>query len=216
MTPIERSSTRILALSLPDLACELAALARESALGVSGALTLDAPLAIVIADRPEDMKATSPISAVTSRARRMGVYPGQSVTSARARIANIDIRRVGNDEIHAALARVAEMALAFGPLVSVVMPDTVLVDVTGVAHLFKTGTIDAETSLLADLFDRVRALGHHVRGAIAGGPSIARAVARFSASQQTVVPSGQDLAAFLRCPSARFLSMIRCCCGSSK
>lgn len=181
---------RLLALALPDLACEIAALSRESAVGVSGALALDAPLAVVVSPAGEPIKPTAPLYAVALRARRLGVFSGQSVAAARALVGNLDVRRVTPAELAAALGRIAEMTLAFGPVASVVMPDTVLVDVTGAAHL-----AGGEDALLTELLERVRALGHHVRGAIAGGPRIARAVALHAQQPRSVVAPGADRAA---------------------
>lgn len=182
---------RVLALALPDLACELAALARESALGVAGALTLQAPLAVVVAGRDEIVNEASRLGAVTARARRCGVFPGQRVAEARTLVADLDVRRVDPTELDAALGRIAEMAIAFGPVVSFESPDTVWVDVTGTAHL-----VGGEEALVSQLCERVRSLGHRVRGAIASGPSVAQALARYSPVPQTVVPLGNDVQAF--------------------
>ncbi|MCU0681035.1 MAG: DNA polymerase Y family protein [Polyangiaceae bacterium] len=186
---------RVLALALPDLACELAALARESALGMAGALTLQAPLAVVVAGRGEGIGETSILSAVTARARRCGVFPGQRVADAHTLVADLDVRRVDPADVDAALARVAEMALAFGPVVAFEGPDTVWVDVSGTAHL-----VGGEEALVAQLCERVRSLGHRVRGAIASGPSVAQALARYSPIPQTVVPPGRDAQAFAPMP----------------
>ena len=188
---------RILALALPDLACELAALARESAIGVAGALALDAPLVVVLADAPADVKPTSPLGAVSSRARRLGVFPGQTVAEAGSLVAGLDVRRVATAELTDALGRVAEIALAFGPTASVIAPDTVLLDVTGSSHL-----AGGEAALLDELVSRVRSLGHRVRGAIAGGPTIARATARLAATPRMVLPVGGDRAALAALPLA--------------
>ncbi len=182
---------RVLALALPDLACELAALARESALGMAGALTLQAPLAVVIADRADGVREASRLGAVTARARRCGVFPGQRVSDGRALVADLDVRRVDPAELDAALGRVAEMALAFGPVVSFEGPDTVWVDVSGTAHL-----VGGEEALVAQLCERVRSLGHRVRGAIASSPTLAQALARYAPIPQTVVPPGNDEQAF--------------------
>lgn len=188
---------RILALALPDLVCELAALARESAVGVAGALALDAPLVVVLAATPDDMKPNARISAVTLRARRLGVFPGQTVAEAHARASGLDVRRVSPDDVASALGRIAEMALALGPTAQVISPDTVLLDVTGAAHL-----AGGEEALLGELSARVRALGHRVRGAIASGPATARAVARSGPTPSAIVPPLGDRAALAGLPLA--------------
>jgi protein ImuB len=154
-------------------------------------LTLQAPLAVVVAGRAEGVGEGSRLSAVTARARRCGVFAGQRVAEAHALVADLDVRRVDPADVDAALARIAEMALAFGPVVSFEGPDTVWVDVTGTAHL-----VGGEEALVAQLCERVRSLGHRVRGAIASGPSVAQALARYSPVPQTVVPPGNDVQAF--------------------
>ena len=122
---------RVLALVLPDLPCELASLARESAVGVAGALSLNAPLAVVLAASHDEVKPVSQLAGVSRAARRFGVFVGQKATAARALVANLDVRRVSPADVSAALSRIAEMALAFGPLASIVAPDNVLLDITG-------------------------------------------------------------------------------------
>src|SRR6185437_11511289 len=120
------------------------------------------------------------------------------VTEAAALHTGLSVHRVSYGEIDAALGQVAEVALAFGPTASLRLRDapadergvwggssplsvdraprtpwgdapfdTVWLDITGAAHL-------------AELEERVGALGHRVRLAIAGGPRIAQALARWA------------------------------------
>src|SRR6185437_7373560 len=128
------------------------------------------------------------------------------VTEAAALHTGLSVHRVSYGEIDAALGQVAEVALAFGPTASLRLRDapadergvwggssplsvdraprtpwgdapfdTVWLDITGAAHL--TG---GEEPLLAELEERIGALGHRVRLAIAGGPRIAQALARWA------------------------------------
>jgi protein ImuB len=200
---------RVLALHLPDLACELATLRRESQAGLSHALSLRAPLAVVLAvpggpelsvgsggEEPE-LTAKSVLFAVTERARRLGVHVGQSVASARALSSDLDVRVVTPSELEGALGRIAESMFTLSPTVSVQGPDTVLLDVTGGAGLSlgvggSAAARGREEVLLDEACERVRALGHRVRGAIADGVHTARAVARFAPIPRVVVPAGND------------------------
>ncbi|HET9953452.1 MAG TPA: DNA polymerase Y family protein [Polyangiaceae bacterium] len=127
------------------------------------------------------------MEAVNGEAQRLGVRRGQTVAEARAITARLDIQQVSRSAIEHGLARVAEIALAFGAVVSFEMPDTVWVDITGAAHL-----LGGETALLAELVSRVREAGHLVRGAVSVGPLLARALARFGTLSEEgfiVVPS---------------------------
>jgi protein ImuB len=199
---------RVLALYLPDLACELAMLRRESQAGLSQALSLRAPLAVVLAapggaelsvgsggEGPE-LTGKSVLFAVTERARRLGVHVGQSVASARALSSDLDVRVVTPSELEEALGRIAELMFTLSPTVSLQGPDTVLLDVTGMVGLTALsgggGGGGREEVLLDEACERVRALGHRVRGAIADGVHTARAVARFAPIPRVVVPAGND------------------------
>jgi protein ImuB len=102
--------------------------------------------------------------------------------------------------VRAAFERVAEAALAFGPAVAFdVALDVVWVEIGGCAHLH-----DGERELAQALDARVRALGHACRVAVADGPRIAAAVARFAPDTSTplVVPEEKAAAAMRFLPVA--------------
>jgi len=109
------------------------------------------------------------------------------------------VRTLAPEKVQAALARVAEVALGYGSVVSVESAlltdgrpaaDTVWVDITGAAHL-KGG----EQELAEELRDQVRALGHEVRLAIANGKHVAQAIARWATPEPRgiVVPTEQTV-----------------------
>ena len=86
------------------------------------------------------------------------------------------MRVVAESAVRAGLERIAEVSLAIGPSTAFdVASDVVWVDVGGCAHLH-----GGEDELARALEARVRALGHACRVAIADGPRLAAAVARFS------------------------------------
>ena len=179
------SGRRVVAVVLPELLCEVAAEAwlKEPQ---QGSLT-EVPLAVVLDVDPTAAK----LDAVNRVARRFGVNTGQTIVEAQAFLSQLVVRRLAPEKVQAALARVAEVALAYGSLVSVELaqslkdgsvalkdgrpaPDTVWIDITGAAHLR-----GGEQELAEELYDQVRALGHEVRLAIAGGKHIAQAIARW-------------------------------------
>lgn len=182
---------RVAAIVLPELACELA---RRRA-DVSG------PLGVIIDGQGVDEAtlATAVLDVVDSEARQLGVRPGQKVVEAAALVAHLAVHRVSLVEIEAALGQVAEVALAFGATVATRLAeeggsarrrepwdaplDTVWVDITGSAHL-----VGGEDALLEQLCERVQALGHRPHAAIAGGPRIAQALARWSRSAKAPPP----------------------------
>ena len=179
---------RIVAIVLPQLACEIARRKLPPAgNGVEG------PIGVVLSRDGTGVAGTETavLDAVEDEARRYGVRAGQRVTEAAALLARLSVHRVTYGEIDAALGRVAEVALALGPVAALALReapegaprtpwgdapfDTVWLDVTGSAHL-----AGGEEALLAELEERLGALGHRARLAIAGGPRLAQALARWA------------------------------------
>ncbi|WP_437870040.1 DinB/UmuC family translesion DNA polymerase [Sorangium sp. So ce363] len=205
---------RIVAIVLPQLACEL--VKQRGPVSPSG----KAPLAVILggeedrraalASQPErePQAPAAVIDVVDDEARRYGVRPGQKVVEAAALVAHLAIHRVTFAEIDAALGRVAEVALGLGATAAIQLGeqgapragaarasraperaasearspwgdgpyDTVWLDITGASHL-----VGGEEALLGELGERVAALGHRARLAIADGPRLAQALARFGA-----------------------------------
>jgi protein ImuB len=182
-------SRRIAAVALPQLGVEL----------VRQRLQVDGPLAVLfsyslsdshIEERQTRDKATAIIDLVDETAWHYGVRPGQGVVEAQATLAGLQIHTVSIDEILAALGRIAEVCLNLGATASIrlhpeqsgeterikrqTVHDTVWLDITGAAHL-----VGGEQALLDELCERVQALGHRAQAAIAAGPRIAQALARF-------------------------------------
>jgi protein ImuB len=114
------------------------------------------------------------LAAVNAAAERFGVRVGQTVAEAQAFVTRLSIKEVTREQVLARLGEVAEVALGFGPTVSIESPDTVWVDVSGAAHLS-----GGEDALALELAARVRELGHRVRVSISGGPRLAQALARW-------------------------------------
>ncbi|HEY4012721.1 MAG TPA: DNA polymerase Y family protein [Polyangiaceae bacterium] len=160
------------------------------------------PLAVVVA-RPGGSVQTerhvlgnTRIDCVSREAARLGVQAGSTVAAAKAKLAELRVRVVPVGAVHTVLARLAEAALAFGPTTAFdASRDVVWVDVTGCA-----GLRGGEAGLLRALAAKVRELGHACRVAVADGPRLAAAVARFSRSDAVVVPEGNGAAAVRALP----------------
>lgn len=173
------------------------------------------PLAIVIAPPPPapllteaKLLGNTRLDVVSREARRLGVHPGHTIAQARARASNLAVRVVRAEDVTGVLARLAEVALAFGATVSFANAgganagganaggtstkksaptsygDVVWVDVTGCAHLHARASsgeaVDAsgETILAARLARVFSGLGHVCSVAIADGPRVAAMLAR--------------------------------------
>jgi protein ImuB len=126
---------------------------------------------------------------------------GQTTAAARAKCAALRVHVVAEEAVGATLVRVAEVALAFGPSVAFdIAQDVVWVEIGGCAHLQ-----GGERELAQKLEERVRALGHACRVAIADGPRVAAAVARFATARRRgpfVVPEGEGASAMRVLPVA--------------
>lgn len=195
---------RVAALVLPELLCEIAAPAKTNPRAQKRALRH--PLGVVLADGSESM-ATDPnagiepssvLRSVNHAAASLGVRVGQTVTEAQAIAARLSVYRLSLGRVEQELARIAEVAMSFGATVSFAAPDTVWVDVTGSSHLF-----GGEIALAAELSAKIRHLGHRCRLVIAGGPTLARAMARHAevgVEGTRIVESPQTLSAVGKLP----------------
>lgn len=206
---------RIAAISFPELRIEVVRAASSTKADLSaddGPMSTRAgiPLAIVIAPPPPapllteaKLLGNTRLDVVSREARMLGVHPGHTIAQARARASNLAVRVVRAEEVSGVLARLAEVALAFGATVSFSAfanagsagnyGDVVWVDVTGCAHLHaprknaegsakedgENGErADGETILAARLARVFTGLGHICSVAIADGPRVAAMLAR--------------------------------------
>lgn len=218
---------RIAAISLPELRVEVVradehakaradasenADASADAEAVSARARAGMPLAIVVAPAPlteAKLLGNTRLDVVSREARALGIHPGQTIAQARARASNLAVRVVRPEAVHDVLARLAEVALAFGATVSFSSAssdesnasasygDVIWVDVTGCAHLHaprgreregarsnETASTDGESVLATRLARVFGGLGHVCTVAIADGPRIAAILARAAAASR--------------------------------
>jgi protein ImuB len=195
---------RIVAIVLPDIACELARLSSIT----------NGPFAVIVDDdEPSDepVRPSAILHAVDRQAWQYGARPGQKAAQAAAFVGKLNIVRLSRSRILGALGTIAEVALSFGTTAGLDLHgdderlrdeealarypagpgagpyDTVWLDVTGCSRL-----VGGDDLLCAELRDRIGQLGHRARVAIADGPRIAQALARWSPSSETVVPAGES------------------------
>jgi len=121
------------------------------------------------------VKGAERLTAVDARAQKLGLVPGLAVADARARCPALQLAEADPQADAALLEALADWSRRFTPLAASDSPDGLLLDVTGAAHLF-----GGEAALLDDVEARLRRLGFSARAAIAPGPALARALARFS------------------------------------
>ncbi len=76
------------------------------------------------------------LSAVDAKAARLGLYPGMALTDARAMIPELSVHDADEKADMRLLERLADWCERYSPLVALDGKDGLLLDVTGVAHLF--------------------------------------------------------------------------------
>lgn len=214
---------RVAAISLPELRVEVVRSSTKD-------LDPSSPLAIVVAPPPmteAKLLGNTRIDVVSREAAARGVSPGQTIAQARARAGNLTVRVVRPEAVTGELARIAEVALAFGATVAfsgfaapdhasrgsgAAEGDVVWVDVTGCAHLHASEGRDGEAVLAHRLACVLEGLGHTCAVAIADGPRVASILARAAAAMAArssstspavvVVPPGKNAAALAPLPTS--------------
>lgn len=125
------------------------------------------------------------LAACDARAAALGLAPGMALADARALHPGLAVADADPDGEAATLARLADWGRRFTPLVATLPPDAVVLDVGGSAHLF-----GGEPALRADAVARLATMGFSARGAVAGTPEAAAALARVR--DGAIVPSGEE------------------------
>lgn len=183
---------RIVAVWLPFLRIEIARLS----------LLDEGPLALVVA-RPggvvkdeRSLLGNTRLDEVCSEARARGLRPGQTIASARARCTELRVRVVALGAVNDALSRICEALLAFAATVSFDLESNVVwLDITGCAHLHGSESdLTGEATLATRVQAFVEKMRHACRVAVADGPRVAAAVARWvtRGAQPSVIPSGEN------------------------
>ncbi len=191
---------RVACIALPEIRLEVVPPEPRAAAGLP-----PGPVAVVVA-RPgssvkteRDILGNTLLDVVAKGARALGVRAGMTVAAARARCADLRVRVVAEGAVHAALARLAEAGLAFGPATGFdVGQDVVWIDVGGCAHLH-----GGEGRLARALEAHVEAMGHVCKVAVASGPRLSAAIARFAVARKPgplVVPPGSEAVAMRALP----------------
>ena len=135
------------------------------------------------------------ITASNLLAEANGIYPGMVVADARAIVPDLEVLIDKPGFSTVLLNRIAEWCIRFTPVVSVDLPDGLLMDVTGCPHLW-----DGENEYIQTIDTRLSAFGYEVRLAIAGTVGCAWAIARFG--KQTLVENEKVPEALVTLPPA--------------
>lgn len=125
--------------------------------------------------------------AVDEAAQGIGLYVGMPATKAQALVGDLIIQDAQLAADAEALERLALWALRrYSPVVAVDAPDGLVIDATGAAHLF-----GGEEAMLADLLQRVNAVGIRARAAMADSWGAAHGLARFRKLTSFIAPPNE-------------------------
>lgn len=130
--------------------------------------------------------------------RVVGLKPGVTLADARAMFPNLAVADADPAADAATLAAIADWARRWTPLVAVDGSDGLILDVTGVDHLF-----GGERALMEDVRTQLSRQGFGLRLAVAGTAPAAAAMARFGA--EIAVPAGEEAAHVQPLPVAALL-----------
>ncbi|WP_442755581.1 Y-family DNA polymerase [Methylocystis sp. JAN1] len=133
------------------------------------------------------VKGAERLTAVDARAQKLGLVPGLAVADARARCPTLALAEADPQADAALVEALADWSRRFTPLAAADPPDGMLLDVTGAAHLS-----GGEAALLDEVEGRLLRMGFSVRAALAPGPALARALARFSNARLVSDGATQD------------------------
>lgn len=134
------------------------------------------------------------VMAANACAQVKGVHAGMALADARAFVPDLEVLDDMPDLAGKLLKRLAEWCIRFTPVAAVDLPDGLLLDVTGCAHLW-----GGDAPYLADIVRRLNIRGYDVRAAMADTPGAAWAVARFG-KEPRVIDNGRHIEAVLPLP----------------
>jgi protein ImuB len=124
--------------------------------------------------------------AVDEAAAALGLFVGQKATDAMALVPELDIDEADPDGDLAALGALVHWCVRYSPAVAADAPDGLLLDITGVAHLW-----GGETAMLDDLVERLARQGIPARAAVAGSAGAAWALARYGEDVAVAEPDAE-------------------------
>lgn len=134
----------------------------------------------------ETVRQVRRLAAVSLEANRLGLYPGQKATDAMALVPELATADADPEADALALTELIDWCVRFSPAVAADAPDSLFLDITGVAHLW-----GGEAEMLADFRARLTDNGLPFRLAIADTPGAAWALSRFGRDGTIAPPGGQ-------------------------
>jgi protein ImuB len=140
------------------------------------------------------------VYAIDRNAARLNLRAGMPLASARAIVNDLKVLEADPPADRRKLTEIADWCDRFSPFVSIDPPHGLVMDITGVGHLFSRNAANGEEALLSLLCNSLVSHGYAACAAIAGTAVAARALARFA--DRTIVAPGDEAAALAPLPVA--------------
>lgn len=138
------------------------------------------------------------VTAVDALAHQRGVRPGMAVAKAQVLIDGLEVRDAEVERDAEALEKLAVWALRlYSPVVAADPPDSLILDITGAAHLY-----GGEAALVSDILRRLDALHITAYATVADSWGAAHALVRFAGKSSLIIPPGKSAEAILPLPVA--------------
>jgi len=133
------------------------------------------------------------ITAITPAAEKENITVGMTVAGAKACFPDLQSFDAIPGHVEKLFTAIGHWCDRFTPVVATDVPDGLLLNVTGCAHLW-----GGERQYLTEICSRLQEFGYHVRGAMADTPGAAWAAARYSSRQ--IIPRGKQAVALMDLP----------------
>jgi len=134
------------------------------------------------------------ISAANHVAEQKGILKGMTLADARVLVNNLEVGEDDPGLIEKAMHRLAHWCIRFTPIVGIDLPDGLIMDVTGCAHLW-----NGERLYLNHILERITARGYTIRGAMADTIGVAWGASRYG-KPPLIIESEKHLETLLSFP----------------
>ena len=143
------------------------------------------------------------ITEVSSKAKASGLYTGMVVADARIILPDVEVLDDKTELAEKLLTKLAHWCIRYTPCAAVDLPDGLLLDVSGCAHLW-----GSEEDYLRSIINRLKGFGYGVRIAMADTVGAAWAVARYGKVKAIIPPAEQAEALMILPPVALRLEAV--------
>lgn len=135
------------------------------------------------------------VTAVNPAAQAKGIFPGTVVADARAIFKDLKVIEGKPGVEQKLLKNLSLWCIRFTPVVSIDLPEGLILDATGCAHLW-----GSETAYINDITQKLKNFGYHVNAAISDTIGCSWAMSRFCKGN-TIIRKGEHMNELLPMPS---------------